>query len=284
MTLPHLLFLILINLIWGSMFVAAAIGLRDFPPVFFTAMRFAMLAAVLFPFLPVPRRYVMPLIRVAMVMGVGMYLTLYLAIYLAENTAAVAVFSQLEVPIAVLLGVFLLKEQIVANRMIGVGVACSGAAVIGFDPAALEDLPALFWITVSAVLYAYTMIMVRRLTDVPPMTITAWLSTITAPVLFVVSLAFEDGQWTAVQNAGWAGWSALVYTAFFGSIIAHTGMYYLLQRYPVGLLVPFYLLSPLFAALGGVLFLEDALTTHLLIGGALLLGGVFWVNRSGHSS
>ncbi len=280
----HLLFLISITLIWGSMFVVATIGLTEFPPVYFTALRFGVLAIALAPFIPVPRRLIWPLTRIGLVMGVGMYLTLYLALYLAENTAAVAVFSQLEVPIAVLLGVLFLKESVSFNRLAGVLVAFAGAAVIGFDPAAFDDLPALFWITVSGALYATTMVMVRSMEKVHAFTITAWLSMVCAPVLMVVSIIFEDDHWDVAVNAGLIGWGALLYTAFFGSVIAHTGMYYLLQRYPVGLLAPFTLLSPVFAVIGGVLFLDDRLTIPLIVGSVLILGGVAWVNRAANRS
>lgn len=279
MTLPHLLFFILINFIWGSMFIAAKLGLAEFPPVLFTAIRFGVLAVVLIPFIRVPKHQVMPLIRIGVVMGVGMYLTLYYAIYLADNTAAIAVVSQLEVPIAVLLGVILLGEHIGIQRIAGIAIAFGGALVIGFDPIMIDDLPAVFWMTVSAGFYAATMVMVRSMERIHPLTITAWLSMISAPVLFAVSLAVEDNHWAAVTHAGINGWGALLYTAFFGSIISHSGMYFLLQRYPVGLLAPGTLLAPVFSVFGGMYFLNDEMTVRLAIGILLVLGGVFWINR-----
>ena len=50
MTLWHTVIVVLINLLWGSMFIAAAIGLREFPPIFFTGIRFGLLAVLLFYF------------------------------------------------------------------------------------------------------------------------------------------------------------------------------------------------------------------------------------------
>ena len=47
MTLWHITIAVLINLLWGSMFIAAVIGLREFPPIFFTGIRFALLAVLL---------------------------------------------------------------------------------------------------------------------------------------------------------------------------------------------------------------------------------------------
>ena len=279
MSLPHLLFVIVINAIWGSMYVVAKFGLVEFPPVLFTSIRFAILVVVLIPFIRVPRAMIWPLVKVGLVMGVGMYLTLYYAIYLSDNTGAVAVIGQLEVPIAVILGALFLRETFNLNRIGGVVIAFVGAVVIGFDPAMFDDLAAMFWMVVSAVLFAVTMIMVRGMPVVHALTITAWLSLVSSPILLAVSLMFETGQWAAVTGATWSGWAALLYTAFFGSIISHSGMYYLLQRYPVGIIAPFTLLTPVFAVAGGVLFLDDQLTIPLVAGSAMILAGVAWVNR-----
>ena len=279
MSLPHFMFLLSISFIWGSMFIVAKIGLMEFPPILFTALRFAMLAVILIPFIRVPARLVWPLVRVGIVMGIGMYLTLYYAIYLANNTAAISVVSQLEVPIAVILGVLFLGEAINVRRVTAIAIAFAGVLAIGFDPAMFDDLPAVFWMTASATLYAVSMIMVRGMEKVHALTITAWLSMVSAPVLFAVSLAFESGHWEAISNAGWPGWGTLAYTVVFGSIISHSGMYYLLQRYPVSLLAPFMLLSPVISVAGGVMILDDVLTTRIVIGIILVLGGVAWLNR-----
>ena len=71
---------------------------------------------------------------------------------------------------------------------------------------------------------------------------------------------------------------ALVYTAVMSSVVANSGLYFLLQRYPVNLVSPFGLLSPIFAVIGGILFLDDVLTLGLILGGVLILFGVTWIN------
>ena len=50
MTLWHAVIAVLINLLWGSMFIAAVIGLREFPPILFTGIRFGLLAVLLLVF------------------------------------------------------------------------------------------------------------------------------------------------------------------------------------------------------------------------------------------
>ena len=277
MTPAHAVLAVAINLIWGSMFVVATIALREFPPILFTGIRFALLVVLLAAYIRVPRALVGPLARIGLVMGGGMYLTLYLSLALAENTASIALFSKLEVPFAIILGVLLLGERVGIRRITGVAVAIAGAALIGFDPAAFDDLPALAWMLVSAGFSAWMVIMVRKLEAVHPLSITAWVSLMGAPVMLAASALFESGHVEVLRNATWVGWSALLYTAVLASIVSHTAMYYLLQRYPVNTVTPFFLLSPLFAVIGGVLFLDDHLTPVLIAGGVLILAGVGYI-------
>ena len=212
-------------------------------------------------------------------MGVGMYLTLYLSVAMAENIASIAIFGKLEVPFAVILGVVLLNEKIGIRRITGIAIAMVGAAVIGFDPAAFDDLPALLWMAVSCAFAAYAMIKIRELGNVHPLTITAWVSLVGAPVLLATSFIFEENHWQVIGESSSLGWAALLYTAIMSSVIAHSGLFYLLQRYPVGQIAPFYLLSPVFAILGAVFILDDELTSGLVIGSLLILFGVGWITK-----
>ncbi|MGB1010971.1 MAG: DMT family transporter [Thiolinea sp.] len=277
MTFLHIVLAILINLIFGSMFIAASIGLREFPAVFFTGIRFLLLLIFLAGYIKVPRQQIRPLLKIGLLMGVGVYLTLYLSIALATNTSAIAVFGKLEVPFAMVLGVVLLNEHIGIKRIAGISIAMVGAAVISFDPAAFDNIPALFWMAVSAGLSAYTMIKVRELGKVHPLTITAWVSLVGAPVLLLTSFIFESGHSNVLQHASITGWSALVYTAIASSVIGHSSLFYLLRHYPVSQVMPFSLLSPVFAVIGGVLILGDKLTWALLLGSCLILFGVGWI-------
>jgi O-acetylserine/cysteine efflux transporter len=229
-------------------------------------------------FVRVPRRLVLPMLKVGLVMGAGMYLTLYLSVALAENTASIALFSKLEVPFALLLGVLLLGERIGPRRIAGVSIAMIGAIIITFDPAAFDDLPALIWMAVSCAFAAFGFIQVRRLGMVHPFTIVAWISIVSAPILLATSFVFESGQLQVIRHAGWTSWLALAYTAIMSSVVANSGLYFLLQRYPVNLVTPFGLLSPVFAVIGGLLFLDDVLTLGLIVGGSLILFGVTWIN------
>ncbi len=274
----HTLLIVIVNIVWGSMYIAAAIGLEEFPAIFFTGLRFCLLAILLAGYIKAPREHLLSLLKVGALIGVGVYLSLYMSIALAENTGAIAIFSKLEVPFSLILGYLILGETVGSQRIAGTVIAFIGAIFISFDPAAFDDIPALLWMGLSAVFSAFAMIQVRRLPDIPVLTITAWVSLIGGPTLLLMSAVFETGQVPAMLNASALGWAMLIYTAVGSSIFAHSAYYYLLQRYPVAQVTPFTLMSSVFAIIGGVIFLEDQLTLMLVLGGVLILAGVTWIN------
>ena len=61
------------------------------------------------------------------------------------------------------------------------------------------------------------------------------------------------------------------------SLLAHTGYFVLVHRYPVTSVSPLTVLSPLFGVFFGVTLLGDQLTTRIIAGGLMTLTGVLIV-------
>jgi O-acetylserine/cysteine efflux transporter len=113
--------------------------------------------------------------------------------------------------------------------------------------------------------------------DIKALELQAWIGIVGGPTLLIFSLMTETHQLEAAMNADWRGWAALFFTTVMSSLIAHTGWYYLISRYPVTSLSPLTLLSPLFGVFFGVTLLHDHLTWRMLLGGAITLVGVLIV-------
>ncbi len=269
--------LLLMNLIWGMNLIAAKIGVGEFPPVFFTALRFASVALFLLPVLRLHPGQMKTLLLAVILTGPIAFALLFAGVHLVEDASTVAIASQLGVPFSTLLSVGLLGEVIRWKRTLGIVLAFSGVALIGFDPRVLDYWSGLALVVVSCFFGSLGLIFVKRLRNIPPFELQAWIAVVGGPTLFLLSLIFETGQWRAVQTASASGWLALAFTAVMSSLIAHTAWYYLISKYPVTRLSPLTLLSPLFGVFFGVTLLDDQLTTRMLLGGALTLVGVFIV-------
>jgi O-acetylserine/cysteine efflux transporter len=265
------------NLIWGLNLIVSKIGVGEFTPIFFTAMRFGSLALFLLPTLRIHRGQMKNLLAAALLTGPLSFGLLFTGISLAQDASTVAIATQLGVPFSTLLSVWLLGERIHWRRVLGIGLAFSGVLIIGLDPRVFAYRDGLGLVVASSFVAALGLIFVKRLSGVRPLELQAWIASSGGVVLMLMSLLLESGQGQSLHTATWRGWAALAFTAVMSSLIAHSAWYYLISRYPVTRLSPITLLSPLFGVLFGVTLLGDQLTARMLAGGAVTLAGVFIV-------
>ncbi len=269
--------LILVTACWGFNLIAAKVGVAELPPILFTALRFGLLSVVTLPFLRLFRGQMQTLLLAALLSGSLQFALLFTGLSLAHDVSTVAIATQLGVPITTLLSVWMLGETIRWRRILGIALAFGGVALIAFDPGVAEYWQGLGLVILSCVFASLGLVYIKRLSGVGPLQLQAWLALTSWPVLALLSLIFEDNQWTAIQQAGLPGWGAVLFTALINSLLAHSLMFYLIQRYPVTSVAPLTLLSPIFSILFGVTLLDDQLTPRMLVGGAITLTGVFIV-------
>jgi O-acetylserine/cysteine efflux transporter len=269
--------LIGMNLIWGLNLIASKIGVGQFPPIFFTALRFGSLALFLLPMLKIHRGQMANLFAAAMLTGPATFALLFAGIYLAEDAATVAVASQMSVPFSTLMSIWFLGETIRWRRTLGIVLAFAGIVIISFDPRVFAYWEGLALVVCSSFVSSLGLIFLKRLQGIRPLEVQSWIALVGGGILLALSLILEGGQVNAVRNANWEGWLALFFTTVMSSLVAHTAWFYLVGRYPVTSLSPITLLSPLFGIFFGVTLLDDHLTARMLAGGAVTLIGVLIV-------
>lgn len=271
--------LVAINVVWGFNLIASKTGVGSFPPIFFTALRFAILALCLLPWLRPHPGETRNLLAAALLTGPAAFALMFLGIAHVHDVSTVAIATQLGVPFQTLLSVWLLGETIHWRRKLGIALAFGGVALISFDPLIVRNLPGLALVVAATFFGSLGVIYIKNLRAVRPLELQAWVAASAAVTLLPMSLLAESGQWAAVQHASWHGWAALLYTAIVASLFAHTCWYWLVARYPVTRLTAVTLLSPLFGILFGVTIMGDPLTPRMIAGSAIALTGVYIVVR-----
>ena len=274
MPLHDLLLALLANGVWGLNFVAIKVGVAQFSPFLFTALRFGLLALILLPFLRWVPGQMRRIVSVALVLGVVHFSLIFFGLSRSGDVSSVAIATQLHVPFSAALAVWLLGEHLDGRRVVGIATALAGVLVIGFDPIVFNHLDALAFIIGAALSLALASILMRGLKGVRVFNLQAWIALIATPCLALLSWLFEHDQWQQVTTATLWQWSMPVYSAIGSSLIGHGIVYYLLSRYPVSLTTPLTLLTPVLAVVFGVTLWGDQLTAKLIIGGLLVITGV----------
>ncbi len=270
----HLWQLVAINSIWGLNIVAVKLSADRFPPVFLTFLRFLIVGLIVWPWLRVRRGEMRWLLTAAVCSGGLQFALLYSGVALSGSMSSVALASQLGVPFATLLSVAFLGERIHWRRWVGIGMAFAGVATIGFSPEVFHSWSGLLLIVLAAFIGAVGLIAIKRVRDLEPLELQAWLAWGSVPILLPLSLLLEDGQWGSLRGAGLVGWGALLYSALLASLVSHTVYFAMIRRYPVTSVAPVTVLTPLFSILFSVLLLGDVLDGRMVAGGLLTLAGV----------
>jgi O-acetylserine/cysteine efflux transporter len=271
-----LLLLVGITFIWGLNLITSKVGLGEIPPILFTFLRFAIVAVMLVPFLRIQPGQMSALVVACLLSGALSFALNFAALRRATSVSSIAIAGQLSVPFATLLSVALLGEMVRWRRWTGIVLSFIGIVVMGFDPAIGDRWESLALVIGSAFVGALGLIAVKKLRGFTALGLLAWTSWIGMPVLLLTSLRVEEPDLAQLlHDVTWKGWAALAFAAFGASLIAHTGYFYLVQKYPVTSVAPLTTLSPVFAVIFGVTLLGDPLSLQILLGGACTLVGVF---------
>lgn len=279
----HLLSVIVIMALFGSAYPVGKLAVGHFPPFAFATLRSILLALALLPFwrlaLPRPSQR-LPLLGFCLAMGTGVYATMYMSLKLASVVSPIVIGMQLSVPFAVLLGRIVLGERVRPLTWAAIVSAFCGVVLIGFEPALMQDLPALALTALSALCYATATLFARSLRDLSPFTMNGWMAVTAILPLAALSLAMEQGQWESIRTAGMADWAVLVHAAIAVSLLAHVWMFSLYRHYPVANVIPYYVLMPVFGVLIGVPLFGEIPSAQTLTGGVIVLVSVWAVNRT----
>lgn len=270
----EILAILAVVVIWGVNNAAAKLATEVLPPLLTGALRFAIAAACLVPFVRPPFPNWKSLLIITGIGGPLHYGLIYLAYWLAEDVSPVSVASQLWVPFTALFAFLLLRERLSKVALTGVGVAFVGVAWMTLDPHALVDWKAILVGTAAACAWALTTVVARRTTSIPPLKMQGLLALVTLPTLAFASAVFERGQWEAVQKADALVWVCVIWAGLVSSVLATTLVFWLVQKREAGRVTPYLLATPVVSILIGWGLMGDVLTPQILAGAALTMGGV----------
>jgi O-acetylserine/cysteine efflux transporter len=145
---------------------------------------------------------------------------------------------------------------------------------MGFDPRVASQWQSLSLVIGGAFVGCVGLIAIKKLHGFKPLELQAWIAWLSLPVLLVLTVEFERPDVAALAQVSLGAWAALAFTALGASLVAHTGYFYLVQRYPVTSVAPVTALSPVFSVLLSVLLLGEVLSGRLIVGGVVTLAGI----------
>ncbi|GAB93621.1 putative amino acid efflux protein [Gordonia rhizosphera NBRC 16068] len=290
---------------WGFNFIAIRLGLDHFPPFFFAALRFAVMAVPVVLFVRFPQVRMRWFLLYAVGFGMVQFAFLFLAMHLGMPTGLASLVLQSSAPFTVLLGVLFLRERMSPLQVVGIAAAVAGMVIIGVDrathstlglgavvPMILTVLAGLSW----AVGNIGSRLAVQkgparsapgarqsgpagsapgaRLDD--PLRMTLWMSVVPPIPMFAMSLVLDgptagtDSLTTLGSRSGVLALVGLAYVVLLGTI-AGSGLWtMLMSRYEASRVAPLSLLVPVIGITAAWLLLGET-PTAVEVGGAVIV-------------
>jgi len=274
--------------IWSSTWLAIKFGLRDLPPISFVGLRFVIAVALLLA-ISIGRVPLMPRDRRDFVLlaytGVLMFCLNYALLFWAELYVSSGLSAVLQATIPIFGMVFahfvLPSEPLRGPRIVGALVALGGVAVICSRLLDFGGMLA-FWGGVAIVFgaagaaFSNVLLKAREIRLAPAM-IAAWQMIFGLVPLLIVGFVVDGNplhfHWTP------RALFCLFYLAIPGSALAFLLLYWLLPRMSVTNLQTISFITPPGAVLFGWLLGGESFSLWSLIGGALVLAGVWLIFR-----
>jgi len=264
---------VMVAIIWGMGFIVAKAGMSHFSPILLMALRFALTAACLVWFFRPPLKLFKDLFWISLVSAAIQYSLTFTGVQGVDASTA-ALLVQLEVPFALVLAWIFLGDRVTKKQAAGILVAFCGVALILGEPKLSGDIFYALMVIAGAFTWAVGQIMIKKLGEIGGFKLISGVAIFATPQLFIASFLFESNQISQIQSADFSAWTAVIYLGLVMTALGYGLWYRLLGLYSVNQIMPFLLLLPVTAVIGGILFLGEALTIKIAIGGMLALMGV----------
>jgi O-acetylserine/cysteine efflux transporter len=264
----------LVPVCWGLGYTMAKPAIDHFPPLFMVGLTY--LANFLVINALWPSRQLTPHWHVMLITSCVVTIQAGLGFYGYRHVSAslAVLVVQVQVPIAVLFGWWLLKEELSLARAIGIAVAFGGVAlVVGLPTHQPPWLPVTLLI-IGAGVWAFGQVLVKKLSRDAGLPLLRAISLHAVPQCLLASLLLEGGQWQAIQTANPLQWAGFLTFSVVGFFCGYVLWYSVLSRNRIDEVTPFVLLMPVVGVFAAVLVLGEALIAPNLIGGAIVILGV----------
>jgi O-acetylserine/cysteine efflux transporter len=275
--LNHLLLALAVVFVWGTNFVVIRWGLDGLPPFLFATLRFAFSALPWLLFIPRPTAPWHKLAAFGVLLGVGQFGLLFLAMQGSISPGLASLVVQTQVFFTIGLSLVLLKERVRGFQVLGLMLALAGLAVIALHlNAAVVTLLGLGLVLSAAFFWACANLVVKSLGPVNMLHFMVWSSAFAVPPLLAIAWFVEGPtlMQSALTQATPLVWASVLWQALGNTLFGYGVWNWLLARHPAATVAPLALLVPVFGMGASALSLGESLPGWKLGAAALVLSGL----------
>lgn len=274
--LRHFLLALAVVGVWGSNFVVIKLALGQLPPLLFAALRFTLVLLPGMFFLPRPTVPWRNVALYGLLIGVGQFGLLYVAMNGHISPGIASLVVQVQVFFTIGLSMRLTGERVRFFQWVALLLATAGIAVIVQHTDGSTTIAGLTMVVLAALAWAGGNIAAKQGQPANMLAYVVWSSAFAIPPLFALSLWLEG--WAAVvagvRGADLGAWAAIAWQAWANSLFGYAMWGWLLARHPAATITPMALLVPVFGMGTSALYLGETLPAWKLTAATLVLAGL----------
>ena len=273
---------------WGGTYVVTRAGVGELPPMLFALLRFGVASVLLVPLAllrggrarlprPIPWRTLL----LMGLTGVGLYYTGF-NLALTYTTASQGALIQSSIPaITAVMAMVWLRERLSRQRVLGIVLAVAGVLLIvartSPDASARSPLIGNLLMFGTVLVWGVYTILAKQVADVDIIAITASVAVI--GTIMLVPAALIEGAGRPLPTISWASWLRIFYLGALASALGYLLYGRALRDLDASLVGAFVNLAPVIGVVSGVVLLGEAIAPIAILGGALVLVGVWMSSR-----
>jgi len=273
----HALLALAVMAVWGTNFVIIRIALQHMPALLLAALRFAF---ALFPAILFVKRPTVPWLHLAaygLLIGVGQFGVLFIAMRSDISPGLVSLVVQTQVFFTIGLAMMLTREKVRGYQWAALALAFAGLGLILTHSGKASATPLGLAMTLFAALcWGAGNTVARASGPVNMLAYVVWSSLFAVPPLVGLSLVFDG--WPAIRgglsHADAATWAAVVWQAVGNSLFGYAAWGWLLARHPTATIAPTALLVPVFGMAAAAWLMAEPMPLWKLGATALIMSGL----------
>jgi drug/metabolite transporter (DMT)-like permease len=278
--------------VWGASFIATKVALEDVSPITIVWMRFSMgvivlgLAVALRKQFSLPKKNEWGYFAILGFLGITFHQWLQ-SNGLQTSEAGTTAWIVATTPVFMaLLGWLVLKEKLDWIRSFGIGLAFFGVLVVVSDGNIASIFIGTFGapgdalVLVSAVNWSIVSVLSRGGLKIYPAGLMVFYM-MAFGCLFTSILFFSGGYYAEIPALSFNGWLGMIFLGIFCSGLAYIAWYDALQALSTAGTGVFLYIEPLVAVVVAFFVLGERITIGSILGGAVILFGVWLVSRNG---
>jgi O-acetylserine/cysteine efflux transporter len=272
----HLALALAVVAVWGTNFVVIERALEHLPPLLLAALRylFAFVPAALFlrrPPVPWPR-----LAAYGVLIGVGQFGLLFIAMRADISPGLASLVIQTQVFFTIGLAMLLNRERPARHQLAGLVLAAAGLALIAWKRDGSVTALGLGLVLIAALSWAAGNLVAQRGPRVDMLAFVVWASLAAVPPLALLSWLFEGAPAirSGLERADVLTWAAVVWQAVGNTLFGYAAWGWLLARHPAATVSPLALLVPVFGLAASALVLGEPMQSWKLAAAGLVIAGL----------